>query len=60
MRPVVTPERFPVRLVWSSRLSRDPGNLWLRTLLMDTYEALQTKANAQVEAQLVDLGEGST
>lgn len=29
MRPVVMPDRFSVRFVWSSRLSRDPGNLWL-------------------------------
>jgi len=55
MRPVVTPDRFPVRFVWSSRLSRDPGNLWFRTLLMDTYERVQTEANVQVEAQLVKL-----
>ncbi|WP_135507608.1 LysR family transcriptional regulator [Roseovarius aestuariivivens] len=53
MHPVVTPERFPVRFVWSSRLSRDPGNLWLRDLLMDTYETVQDKANSQIEAQVV-------
>jgi len=51
----VTPERFPVRFVWSSRLSRDPGNQWLRTLLMDTYETVQAEANAQVEARVVEL-----
>jgi DNA-binding transcriptional LysR family regulator len=55
LRPAVTPERFRVRFVWSSRLSRDPGNLWLRTLLMDTYERVQAEANARVEAQVVEL-----
>ena len=55
LRPAVTPERFPVRFVWSSRMSRDPGNLWLRTLLMDTYETVKSEANAQVEAQVVEL-----
>ncbi|MEI4263333.1 LysR family transcriptional regulator [Roseovarius sp. D0-M9] len=55
LRPAVTPERFSVRFVWPSRLSRDPGNLWLRTLLMDTYETVQAEANAQVEAQVVEL-----
>ncbi|WGH77873.1 LysR family transcriptional regulator [Jannaschia ovalis] len=54
MRPVVTPERFPVRFVWSSRLSRDPGSLWLRSLLMDTYETVQAEANSRVEAQLLE------
>jgi hypothetical protein len=51
----VTPKRFPVRFAWSSRLSRDPGNLWLRTLLIDTYETLQAEANAQVERDVVEL-----
>jgi DNA-binding transcriptional LysR family regulator len=55
LRPAVTPDCFPVRFVWSSRLSSDPGNLWLRTLLMDTYETVQAEANAQVEAQVVEL-----
>jgi len=53
-RPAVTPERFAVRFVWPSRLRRDPGNLWLRTLLMQTYAAVQTEANALVEAHLVN------
>lgn len=57
LRPAVTPDRFPVRFVWSSRLNRDPGNLWLRTLLMDVYETVQTNANAQVEAQVVEMSE---
>lgn len=55
LRPAVTPEHFSVRFVWSSRLSRDPGNLWLRTLLMETYETVQTEANEQVEAQVLEL-----
>jgi len=55
LRPAVTPEEFRVRFVWSSRLTRDPGNLWLRTLLMDTYEEVQAEANARVEAQVVEL-----
>jgi DNA-binding transcriptional LysR family regulator len=55
LRPAVTPEPFPVRFVWSSRLNRDPGNLWLRTLMMDVYATVQTEATAQVEAQVVEL-----
>ena len=57
LRPAVTQEPFPVRFVWSSRLNRDPGNLWLRTLLMDVYATIQTNANAQVEAQVVEMSE---
>jgi hypothetical protein len=48
-------ERFPVRFVWSSRLSRDPGNLWLRNLLIDIYETVHAEANARVEQQVVEL-----
>ena len=55
LRPAVAPEKFRVRFVWSSRLTRDPGNLWLRTLLMDTYLRVQAEADAQVKAQLEKL-----
>ncbi len=51
LKPPVAQERFRVRFVWSSRLTRDPGNLWLRTLLMETYSAVQTEANAAVAAR---------
>ena len=55
LRPAVAPERFRVRFVWSARLTRDPGNLWLRTLLMDTYEEIQAAANTKVEARVVEI-----
>jgi len=44
-----------VRFIWSSRLSRDPGNLWLRNLLIDICETLHAEANARVEQQVVEL-----
>lgn len=55
LRPAVAPKSFRVRFVWSARLTRDPGNLWLRTLLMNAYEEIQAEANAKVGAQVVEL-----
>jgi hypothetical protein len=55
LRQAVTAQRFQVRFVWSSRLGRDLGNLWLRTLLMGTYERVQAEANALVEAHVAEL-----
>ncbi|MCC1492624.1 LysR family transcriptional regulator [Cognatishimia sp. F0-27] len=57
LRPAVSPDRFRVRFVWSSRLHRDPGNLWLRTALMEVYDMVQAEATAQVAAQIVELSE---
>ncbi len=55
LTPPVAPERFRVRFVWSSRLTRDPGNLWLRRLVMETYSAVQAEANAAVAARVLPL-----
>ena len=48
--PAVPPAPFPVRFVWSSRLAHDPGNVWLRTLVMQTYSDVQADADARVAA----------
>lgn len=58
LRPPVAPERFRVRFVWSARLTRDPGNLWLRRLVMDTYAAVQAEANSAVAARVVEVSAG--
>ncbi|NNJ66968.1 MAG: LysR family transcriptional regulator [Boseongicola sp.] len=55
LRPAVTPEPFLVRFVWPSRLKSDPGNLWLRTLLLETYEAVQAGAEEQIKGRVVEL-----
>jgi len=55
LRPAVVPERFRVRFVWSSRLTRDPGNLWLRRLVTETYAEMQSAANTEVGARVVEL-----
>ena len=58
-RPAVTPEAFRVRFVWSARLTRDPANLWLRNLVMETYDAVQAGANAKVGAEVVEISPSS-
>jgi hypothetical protein len=55
LTPPVAPEQFRTRFVWSSRLTRDPGNLWLRRLVMETYSAVQAEANAAVAARVLPL-----
>lgn len=58
LRPVVEPAPFRSRLVWSSRLASDPGNLWLRTLVIDIYARMQEEANARVSAGALEVGAG--
>ncbi|MDU8942394.1 LysR family transcriptional regulator [Ovoidimarina sediminis] len=43
--PVDLPD-FEFRFLWSSRLSADPGNRWLRDLVIGAYETLEREAKA--------------
>jgi DNA-binding transcriptional LysR family regulator len=39
---------FPSRFFWSSRLANDPGNAWIRGMVLDVYARLQLQAEASV------------
>lgn len=39
-RPPVELPKLTLRFFWSARLAADPGNRWLRGLIIDAYEAL--------------------
>jgi DNA-binding transcriptional LysR family regulator len=46
-RPPVELPDFDFRFVWSSRLSADPGNRWLRDAVIGSYERLVKAAEAE-------------
>lgn len=44
LKPPVPLPRFASRFFWSSRLANDPGNRWIRGLVLDVYTKLQRDA----------------
>lgn len=49
-RPPVELSDITLRFFWSARLAADPGNRWLRGLIMGAYEALCAEAAAMDDA----------
>jgi hypothetical protein len=49
-RPPVEPPNITLRFFWSARLAADPGNRWLRGLIMGAYEVLCAEAAAMGDA----------
>lgn len=48
LKPPVPLAPFPVRFFWSSRLANDPGNRWIRSLVIETYTELQKSAEKKL------------
>ncbi len=49
MRPPVELPDLTFHVFWSSRLSNDPGNMWLRRLVIDCIEDVQQHSEARIE-----------
>jgi len=45
--PVPLPD-FAMRCLWSTRLANDPGNRWLRDLMIEAYRDLQERSAATI------------
>ncbi|MBJ3761426.1 LysR family transcriptional regulator [Maribius pontilimi] len=43
-RPPIDLPDITFRFFWSARLAQDPGGLWLRSLVISAYEAIQARA----------------
>jgi DNA-binding transcriptional LysR family regulator len=47
-KPPIPLAPFSSRFFWSSRFANDPGNRWIRTLVLDTYTRLHQRAEARL------------
>jgi DNA-binding transcriptional LysR family regulator len=50
LKPPVPLPAFPSRFFWSSRLANDPGNRWIRGVVLEIYTKLQQSAEAKLSA----------
>ncbi|SLN53252.1 LysR family transcriptional regulator [Roseisalinus antarcticus] len=55
LEPVAAPTDFPIRFAWSARNSSDPGNAWLRDLVIRAYAEHQAEVNRQMRAAAISL-----
>ncbi len=46
--PVELPD-LTFRVYWSTRLAKDPGNIWLRRLVLESIEKVQRESEAQID-----------
>ena len=50
LRPPVPLPPFASRFFWSSRLANDPGNRWIRGIVLEIYTKLQQSAETKLSA----------
>lgn len=48
LEPVAAPKDFRMRFAWSVRNASDPGNTWLRNMVITAYSAHQADINRQL------------
>ncbi|UPH71160.1 LysR family transcriptional regulator [Abyssibius alkaniclasticus] len=48
LKPPVALDQVKVRFFWSSRLAQDAGSIWIRSIVIETYRALQFEAEAKL------------